>query len=911
MSRLLPRLAAGLAVLAGLAAMPPAAAQVLDVPADVARAEAAFDAARALYDGGLFAPAARALARYRADFPQDPRTPEALFLQASSALASGDDRGAAELFVQFEVDHPTHPLASGARLALGRYYYATGAYDAAETALRAALDRPAPPAQEAEAAYLLGQTALAQSRPEAAADAFDRASRADTPTAPAALYALGTVRVAQSDPARAAEAFEGLAQRYPGTPDDARVGLALAEAYLRLGRREDAVAEIERRQSVLTGDEAARADLLLGETRLILGETEAARRSLSAVPAGSRYARRASLALGRAAYAQDRWAEAVASFGAARAPDAPTDDAVAHEASYYEGLARLRQGDLGEAETRLLETAQRRPDGAYAEAATLEVGLLYYSRRQYAQAAAAFGRLTDATPPGPYAGEAARMLGETYAAQGDPARSRDAFRLAERLGTATADTRAEVAFQDAYALYVGGEYDRATEALLRVAQADRGGQREGEALFWAGESAYQAGRFARAEEILADFVRRFPTHGRADAGRYGLAWTHFARRDYAAAAAGFEAFLSAYQRGPEPVPYYADALLRLADSYTQLRRFDDARQVYALIPDATPTGQGADYALFQTALSYASEGRTAEAAEAYRRLADTYPRSDLLDAALLARGTLLVQSDPEAAVADFERVLRERPSGTFAAAAAVGIGDARYNQDRFDDAEAAYRRALDRYPGSPAVADALAGLDYTLAAVGRSDEFPELVATVEARATDPEARARVRLARARATRSAGDTAGTVALLEELAARPPPPSVEPEALLALADAYTAADRPGDAPAPLRRLLSRYPQSPLAPEAGLQLAESLLAAGDAQAALDAATRFATSYPDDAERVATALRIEARALAALGRTAEADARLQTLLGRFPGSAAARLTARERPDLTPAPVAPTDGND
>ena len=89
--------------------------------------------------------------------------------------------------------------------------------------------------------------------------------------------------------------------------------------------------------------------------------------------------------------------------------DRAEDDAVAHEAAYYEGIAAKALGQLGYAEDRWTEASTRRPGGAYVEASLLELGLLRYERRQYDAAARAFDRLLTDHPRGPYAGEAARM----------------------------------------------------------------------------------------------------------------------------------------------------------------------------------------------------------------------------------------------------------------------------------------------------------------------------------------------------------------------------------------------------------------------------------------------------------------------------------------------------------------------
>ena len=871
--------------------------------------EVAFDEAQALIHGGLYGPALRALQQFRATYPRDPHAPHALFLQAESALALGDDRGAADLYAEFEDSYPTHPLAAQARLALGRYYYASSRYAEAEAVFRDALTLPLEPVEAAEIAYLLGQTARKQNNPTAAIAAFERAATDDTPTAPSALYALGVVYTQQGNAQQAARAYTRLAQRFPESPENGMVGLALAEALLRTGQRAEAAQEIERRRPQLAGDEAIRADLLLGETRLQLGDADAARDILLDIPADSPYRQRAALAYGRAAFAQEDWEEAIRALTEARATESQQDDPVAHEAAYYRGLALKQIGQLGDAEAALRSARERRPDGAFAQAALLELGILQYERRRYDDAVISFDRLLTEAPNGPYAGEAARRLGESYATLGQTERAREAFDRAEALGSATSETRTEVAFQSAYSLYQAERYEEATNALLRVAADDPTGARAGEALFYAGESAFQTGRYDRAEAILAEFASRFPNHPKADAGRYVLAWTHFKRRDYSAAAAGFERFLSAYTRSSESVPYYADALLRLGDSYSALRQFDDARAVYALVPEATPDGRGSDYALFQTAQAHVGQGRTRDALVAYGRLIDGFPQSGLLGAALVARGEiLLAQGNFDAARADYDRVARALPNDPAAPRALVGSGDAYANQERYDEAETAYRAVLTRYPNSPYAADALDGLGFVYQSQGRDAELDAVIATFESQVTDPVALARIRLGRAEAALTAGDLTTAAQRLEALLSTEIPPDIEAEALLLLARVYMDLGAPNDAALVLRRLGSRFPDSPLAPEARLQLAEALLAAGDPAGALGAAQDFADTYPNDAEQIARAIKIEAEALRAQGLEDESDARLRDLLRNHPGSAAASDVLRERPDLAP-PTPPSGG--
>ncbi|MEL6616296.1 MAG: tetratricopeptide repeat protein, partial [Bacteroidota bacterium] len=471
----------------------PVAAQSLpgatSPPADPERAEATYDAARSLFDSGLYAPAARAFADFQETYPRDIRGPLALYYQAEAALASGDDATAAALFTRFGDDYPTHPFASRARLALGRYYWAAGRLPEAENSLNQALGQRLPPEARAEAGYLLGLVFRSQGRPGPAIEAFTDAAAVESPTAPAALYAAGVTQLDREDWSGAAETFGRLDQRFPASPENRAVGLARAEAFARLGNYEAVAEETARRRRQLSGDAIARADLLAGEALVRLGRPDEAQSVFERVPDSTVYDRRASFGRARIAFDRGDYGLAASLFDAVRrsAPEA-SGDPLAHEATYYIGLSLKRIGQLGEAERRLRD-ASSDPGGAYTAEALLELGLLLYERRRYEEAAETFGRILADHRTEPFAGEAARMQGESYAALGEVESARAAYQVAESLGAATAETRAEIAFQDAYGRFRAANYADAIPALLTVAETNPDGPRAGEALFWAGEAA--------------------------------------------------------------------------------------------------------------------------------------------------------------------------------------------------------------------------------------------------------------------------------------------------------------------------------------------------------------------------------------------------------------------------------------
>lgn len=854
-------------------------------------AEAAFAEAFALHDARLFGEAARAFAAFREAYPEHARTPEALFYGGEAALAAGDTEGAARLLARFRRRHPGHPLAARARLALGEFYFASARYDEAVSALSEALGEGQAPEDAARALLLMGQASLRQGRPEAAVAYLRRVpdEYPRTESAPVALYSMGFAEAERGAWGAAANAFERLAADYRRSPEDLAVGLALAEAHLRTGRPDRAAAEAERRLPLLEGEAADRARFLLGEAHLRQEHLEEAEIAFAAVDEQGPYGRGARLGLGRIAFERGRWAQAAAHLGAAVRMQEEADDLTA-EALYLEGLALKREGQLDEAERRLAAVAERRPESPYADAALLERGLLLYETRRAEEAARAFEALLERYPASDLAGEAARMMGEAYAALGDFARAEAANRRAADLGTGSAELREEVAFQRGYALYQQGEFAAAAEQLEQAYRNGPSAPRAGEALFWAAESAFQRGQqgrapaLERAARLFGEFLERFPEHRQADAARYALAWTHFRRGDYAGAAAAFERFLALYQPGSEAVPYTADARLRLADAYLALKRFDAAVAAYGRI-----AGPGADYAAFQIGQAHANAGRTAEALAAYDRLLEAYPDSPLRAQAQYQKGALYFQQNSyERAIDEYRRVVEEHPGSPVAAKAQYGIGDALYNQGKLREAEAAYRAVLERYPQSPFVVDALSGVQFALAAQGQEDRLDEVVDRYRQQNPNAPVLEELRFRQAEGKFQSGNLEAAVADLTAFLREARDPGLRAAATLYLGRAYAELGRTAEAQAHLRRAFEAGGPDVRA-EAAARLGSLYLEAARYREALDLYTALGAeaATPEAAAEARTGQGI---ALLGLGRPGEAQARFEAVLETAPDAPQAR---------------------
>lgn len=833
-------------------------------------AEERFSTAYQLYADQLYPQAADAFFAFRQAYPDHPSAAEALYYEAESALALGRLDEAIVLFRQFEREAPAHPLALKARLALGQYFYESGDYDRGLETLQGILDDDPPPAVGAQALYWMASAASEQGRPEDALRYYRQAanSYANTETAPQALYAAAYLLVQQDAYDQAVDAFELLVNRYPDSPYARNIGLALAEVYYELGNYRRAISEIDRRFGQLEPEAQERATFLKAESYNQLEDYEEAvvyyQRLTEQGPRGPYY-RQALYGLGWNYHGLGNYEWAADAFADVHAGQ---DDELAMQALYYEAANRKLNGKPGVAADLFGAVANRFPRGDLAPTAIYEQGATLYELRQWEKARSAFTRLVDEYDEADQLGDALRLRGFTNIALNDFDDALDDFDQAIDLDAASVALRQDVLFQKAWLQYRTGAYAEAEAAFRELADAGAGGA-SAEALFWAAESAYQQDDLGEAQTLFARYLSERPNGQYVDAAHYALGWTHFRRGDYRTAVLHFTTFLNAYRERSEDIPYRTDALLRLADSYYALKRYDDAIRTYQRVAEA-----GGDYALFQIGQAHSNAGNAFDAITTFRRLLSEYPESAWREEARYALGYLYFQNqDYDQAIAAYRELIGTFPRDPLAAKAQYGIGDAYYNSDRLDEAIEAYAAVLERYPDSPFVSDAASSIQYALLAIdddARADAFIESFAARnpgsplvdELRFRQAEVRYQSgRLAEARdAFTQFIQSDGTAAALK----------ADASYYLGLLEAQRGNT---DAAVTALRRAVEAPEGSYRADAAQQLGDLYLAAEQSQAALAAFRRFG-ELATTPERQSEARFGEGLALLQLGRTDEAQA-------------------------------------
>lgn len=159
-------------------------------------------------------------------------------------------------------------------------------------------------------------------------------------------------------------------------------------------------------------------------------------------------------------------------------------------------------------------------------------------------------------------------------------------------------------------------------------------------------------------------------------------------------------------RGGELVGNLQDVRLKaqfkIAERYNDAGQFEQAADAYVKLVDGNPKSEVADKALFNAAVAYEKVKRFDTASRIYQRIYDDYPASDLAPRSLFRVGVNAEKGfDFESAIAAYTRLVQRYPKSPDRA-------DALYNQavvlehmQAYSDAARAYRRYATTFSSRP------------------------------------------------------------------------------------------------------------------------------------------------------------------------------------------------------------------
>ncbi len=353
--------------------------------------------------------------------------------------------------------------------------------------------------------------------------------------------------------------------------------------------------------------------------------------------------------------------------------------------------------------------------------------------------------------------------------------------------------------------------------------------------------------------------------------RVGVALESAGRREEALAA--HEAFAKEY--GKDALA--GTALFQAGRLREQLGKGEEALATYARVVAEYPKEQVAPFAQQAIAMHHlqAQPSRVPEALEAFGKLREMFPESDLAPAALFYEAAVFSQTgDPDKAAEKYEEVIKAYPREKVApdargqiaklwsdrvramgTPAALGEDDRKKWDELMRRALAAVEKLLAEYPDSAPVSDALstaAELQALMVRYGkqqRADSEKYFAGLAEKFGADPAVKVRLQFAQASIPFDAGDFAAAAAVMKA--------------------AYDAAPE------------ARYSRQDMN-----RFGTALIKTGDAAKALEVFQRLMKDFDKDPFAQADGVFGIAVAQQALGKKAESDAMFARLFKEYPWS-------------------------
>ena len=252
---------------------------------------------------------------------------------------------------------------------------------------------------------------------------------------------------------------------------------------------------------------------------------------------------------------------------------------------------------------------------------------------------------------------------------------------------------------------------------------------EAEALYWQADALYRQKKFREAANIFYRFrtSKGAKLTDLSTIALYNSAYCAFNTKQYRNAIDLFQKFLN---QKSSKINLINDAYLRLADSYLITKDYNKAIRWYDKV--ISNRSDDADYALFQKAICYGSQGDFRNKLSTLNKLTTNYKRSQYYDDALYdIASTNLIQNDQRHAIVYFDKLVKEKPKSSYAEKALVKMGFVYYSNNQYEQAVKALRKVIDKYPASIEAKEALVTLQNVYMDMGQVDKYIEYANTLD------------------------------------------------------------------------------------------------------------------------------------------------------------------------------------
>lgn len=528
---------------------------------------------------------------------------------------------------------------------------------------------------------------------------------------------------------------------------------------------------------------------------------------------------------------------------------------------FYLAVTYRMSGDTNRA-LRILQGITSQEVYPFRGAALLELGQIYYKRRDFLNARKVLERAEKEAATIRIRLEAILLLGSLYLSENLYDAAAKTYQKGKEILEKTTELflpekdlyRAEILYRGGIAFIGNNQPQEAVNFFHQFLSFYPDDPRRHDVLFWIAESYYHTGLYRNALAYYTGLLEQFPaTSYRADI-LYGMGWSYFQLRNFSQAVRTFERLIREFPQSH----YVPDALARKADALYLSGKYAYAANAYREVVAKAPNTDLAQYCGYQVAQSLYRlkdyDGVLRET-ERYLRM---FPYGILADDALYLHGWTLFQlKEYEKAIAAFEKFIKQYPNSPLLIRVEYAIADAYYNMEQYEKAIEQYTNIINNYPNSPYAVTALESLQYCYILTGKKQEGEQIIQEYIQKFPELPLAEELYLKRADVLYSAGEYASAAEELNIFLKQFPESKRIPEVLFWLAKSYLSmAQGEGRdslilrADAIFRDITQYHKDDPVALQAWLERANIAKRRGNITVADSLWTELYARYPHTAE-------------------------------------------------------------
>ena len=240
-------------------------------------------------------------------------------------------------------------------------------------------------------------------------------------------------------------------------------------------------------------------------------------------------------------------------------------------------------------------------------------------------------------------------------------------------------------------------------------------------MYWMAETDYLLGKYKSALREFTSVTNQ--TIEEAKSLHYNIGYTHFKLKNYKKAITSFLAFLD---QKLDDNALNDDAANRLGDAYFATKNYTEAIITYTNV--INQGGVGADYALYQKAMSYGLSGKKEEKITSLESLVNNYSSSNLVDDALYQiAGTHTAIGNTNKANTAYNSLLEKHPKSSYVPNVLLKQGLLFYGDGKNDSALQKFKTIVTNHPNSSEAKQAVSNARNVYVDIGKVDEYADWV----------------------------------------------------------------------------------------------------------------------------------------------------------------------------------------